>query len=44
MRDMTDTHSPSGSTVAEAEAALDTFGSRAEPLCALGRFILERRA
>jgi len=33
-----------GQLVAEAERALADFGARAEPIRALGRFILERRA
>jgi geranylgeranyl diphosphate synthase type II len=33
-----------GQLVADAEAALADFGPRAEPIRALGRFILERRA
>ena len=33
-----------GQLIAEAETALAAFGSRAEPIRALGRFILERRA
>jgi geranylgeranyl diphosphate synthase, type II len=30
--------------VTEAQGALDRFGAKAEPLCALGTFIIERRA
>ena len=33
-----------GALIAEAEAALAGFGSRAEPVRALGRFIVERKA
>jgi geranylgeranyl diphosphate synthase type II len=33
-----------GSLIAEAERALADFGSRAEPIRALGRFIVERKA
>jgi geranylgeranyl diphosphate synthase type II len=37
-------HARASRLVAEAEAALAGLGSRAEPIQALGRFILERRA